>query len=90
MEINVLDDGVRCPKCDKAMFNIGNLDATVMLSDPPKWKNTWACHDCKIFITKYVTGYSSKYADIIKNYEEVEEIETPIQKKRREMREKCT
>jgi len=67
------------------MWNLGNLENSVMLSCPPAWRNTWVCHRCKVKIVKIISGTSHEENDFVKEYKEVAEIETPIQKKRKEI-----
>ena len=84
------DEIVHCPRCDSPMWDLGNLENSVLASYPPCWRNTWACHHCKVKIVKIVQETSPKETDFVKDYEEVEEIETPIQKRRREILEEKT
>lgn len=83
--MRTLDDTIHCPKCDRMMWDLGNLDNTVMCSNPPMWRNTWACHHCHVKIVKTISGTRREEIDFVKNYKEVEEIETPIQKRRKEI-----
>lgn len=62
---------MNCPKCKEPMKNLGNTSGKVLLTNPPKWIDTYICEACKLKKDVEVRG-TLPHTDI-SDYEDISE-----------------
>lgn len=53
-----------CPKCGDAMTCLGNIDGTVILTNPPRWHEVFVCELCKVKVKVLCSGHSNQPVDL--------------------------
>lgn len=61
---------MNCPKCDKPMKNLGNVDNITLASNPPQWDDVYVCENDKIKKTVRKHGTLSFKPDL-SGYKEI-------------------
>ena len=60
-----------CPKCKAPMMNHGNLSGTMLMTMPPQWRDTYACHLCRVKTVVLVRGTNHGAKPDLTGYEDL-------------------
>lgn len=62
---------IKCPRCNRNMLEMGNLNNIVYTSDPPQWDEVFVCHVCRVKKIVRVRLKQANKLDWLSLYEEV-------------------
>lgn len=58
-----------CPRCGELMESLGNIDNSVMTTNPPQWDELFVCHQDKVKMAIRRHGEAQPHKPTLSDYE---------------------